>query len=342
MADNIAVTPGAGATVAADDVGGILYQRVKIALGADGAASDLAPGQGTKSASVPVTIASDDDVQGKLGALTETAPASDTASSGLNGRLQRIAQNLTTMTGRAVAQLGARTVAQSPAVNIATDDVINGPTNETAPASDTATSGLNGRLQRIAQRLTSLIGLLPTALGQGTMATSMKVVLPSDQSTLSVNQVTAAYDVATTITRPANTTPYTANDNVGGALTFTAVGPSGGAVMITSAQLELDISAIPSGMTSFRLYLYNVTPPSAVADNGAFSLPSGDRASYLGYIDLGAPVNLGSTCYVEQTNINKQIKLSGANLFGYLVTNGGFTPAANSEVYVVTLHTQAM
>lgn len=42
---------------------------------------------------------------------------------------------------------------------------IVGATNETAAASDTATAGLNGRLQRIAQRLTSVIGLLPTALG---------------------------------------------------------------------------------------------------------------------------------------------------------------------------------
>jgi len=38
---------------------------------------------------------------------------------------------------------------------------------ETAPASDTASSGLNGRLQRIAQRITSLIALLPTALVSG-------------------------------------------------------------------------------------------------------------------------------------------------------------------------------
>lgn len=36
---------------------------------------------------------------------------------------------------------------------------------ETAPATDTASSGLNGRLQRIAQRLTSLIALIPSALG---------------------------------------------------------------------------------------------------------------------------------------------------------------------------------
>lgn len=35
--------------------------------------------------------------QGLVGALTETAPATDTASSGLNGRLQRIAQRLTSL-----------------------------------------------------------------------------------------------------------------------------------------------------------------------------------------------------------------------------------------------------
>lgn len=40
-----------------------------------------------------------------------------------------------------------------------------GALTETAPATDTASSGLNGRLQRIAQRLSSLIALLPTALG---------------------------------------------------------------------------------------------------------------------------------------------------------------------------------
>ena len=33
----------------------------------------------------------------RVGIITETAPASDTASSGLNGRLQRIAQRLTTI-----------------------------------------------------------------------------------------------------------------------------------------------------------------------------------------------------------------------------------------------------
>jgi len=143
---------------------------------------------------------------------------------------------------------------------------------------------------------------------------------------------------ALTITRPANQTPYTAVDVVGGPLTFTNMAPWAGEILITSAALECDIAAVPAGMVNMRLYLYNVTPPSAIADNGAWDLAAGDRASYLGFIDLGTPVDLGSTLYVETNNINKQITAAGTSIFGYLVTIGGYTPAANSEVYVVTLH----
>ena len=39
MADNINITPGAGATVATDDVGGRHYQRVKLTDGAEGSAN---------------------------------------------------------------------------------------------------------------------------------------------------------------------------------------------------------------------------------------------------------------------------------------------------------------
>jgi hypothetical protein len=113
-------------------------------------------------------------------------------------------------------------------------------------------------------------------------------------------------------------------------------------VTITSAELEIDVAAIPASMTSFRLYLYSVTPPSALADNAAWDLPAGDRASFLGYIDLGTPADLGSTLYVRTNGINAQFKLGGTSLFGYLVTNGAFTPAGNSEVYVVTLHAAAL
>jgi hypothetical protein len=55
-----------------------------------------------------------------------------------------------------------------------------GPLNEGAPANDTDASGLNGRLQRIAQRITSLIALLPASLGAKTGANSLSVVPASD------------------------------------------------------------------------------------------------------------------------------------------------------------------
>lgn len=59
MADNVPITPGTGATVAADDVGGILHQRVKLSLGADGVAADAPIGGGVEAGTLRVTIASD-------------------------------------------------------------------------------------------------------------------------------------------------------------------------------------------------------------------------------------------------------------------------------------------
>lgn len=41
MADNVGYTPGTGALVAADDVGGVLYQRIKPAFGEDNTAVDV-------------------------------------------------------------------------------------------------------------------------------------------------------------------------------------------------------------------------------------------------------------------------------------------------------------
>jgi hypothetical protein len=132
-----------------------------------------------------VSVASDDDLQAKIGIVTETAPASDTASSGLNGRLQRIAQRITSLIALVPASLGGKTAAASFAVTLASDDVLIAPiggVTETAPATDTASSGLNGRLQRIAQRVTSLIALVPASLGAKTAAASFAVTLATDDA----------------------------------------------------------------------------------------------------------------------------------------------------------------
>jgi hypothetical protein len=51
MADNIGYTPGSGATVAADEIGGVLHQRVKLGIGDDGVAVDV-----SESNPMPVTL----------------------------------------------------------------------------------------------------------------------------------------------------------------------------------------------------------------------------------------------------------------------------------------------
>ena len=84
-----------------------------------------------------------------------------------------------------------------------------GTLTEAAPASDTASSGLNGRLQRIAQRLTSLIALFPTALGQSTMANSFRVVVASDQSTLNIAKSGKPSTISSNGQVTANTTAAT-------------------------------------------------------------------------------------------------------------------------------------
>lgn len=103
-----------------------------------------------------------------IGSLTETAPATDTASSGLNGRLQRIAQRVTSLIAQFPTTLGQTTKAASLSVSVASDDDLQaklGIVTETAPASDTASSGLNGRLQRIAQNISTLITSSLIAVG---------------------------------------------------------------------------------------------------------------------------------------------------------------------------------
>lgn len=41
MADNVGYTPGTGATIAADEIAGVLHQRVKVGIGGDGVATDV-------------------------------------------------------------------------------------------------------------------------------------------------------------------------------------------------------------------------------------------------------------------------------------------------------------
>lgn len=144
-----------------------------------------------------------------------------------------------------------------------------------------------------------------------------------------------------TITRPNDTTAYAARDAIGDTsgsaiLTFSNVGKDCKSIMILGATLEIDVNAIPSGMSTFTLELYS-SAPTAIADNAAWDLPSADRSVYLGAITITTPTDKGSTLFSDNDGINKKIVLTGPDLKAVLVTDTAFTPSA-STVKVLTLN----
>jgi hypothetical protein len=166
-----------------------------------------------------------------------------------------------------------------------------------------------------------------------------------DGSSLAVNDTGSsltvdgkAYRSTVTITRPSNTTAYTAGDVVGSTggsaiLTLSGIAPSGGFVLIQSAALIFSDSTVPAGMGAFRIHFYNASP-TAIADNAPFDLVSGDRALYMGYIDLSAPQDLGSTIYTQTDYIGRMIKMAtgSTTLYAEIETKGAYTPVSASTI----------
>jgi hypothetical protein len=156
--------------------------------------------------------------------------------------------------------------------------------------------------------------------------------------TYSAGIVSAGFRTTVTITRPSNATAYTAGDVVGDTggsaiLTFSNMGPNSGYALIQSAALIFSDSAVPSGMGSFRVHLYSASP-TAIADNAAYDLVSADRSAYMGYFDLPAPVDFGSTLYTQTDYIGRVIKMAtnSTTVYAQIETKGAYTPVSASTV----------
>ena len=140
-------------------------------------------GQATMANSSPVVLASDQSAVpisatslplptgGSTSALQTTG---NTSVGSIDTKTPALGQALAAASVPIVLTAAQVTTLTPPAntgyaldASITTTNTEIGIVTETAPATDTASSGLNGRLQRVAQRLTSLIALLPTALGAG-------------------------------------------------------------------------------------------------------------------------------------------------------------------------------
>lgn len=83
MADNVAITAGAGTTIASDDIGSVQYQRVKVSIGGDGTAVDA-------STTAPVPT-----IPGRVTTKGLTNAAVSASSSGANALVSATASQTT-------------------------------------------------------------------------------------------------------------------------------------------------------------------------------------------------------------------------------------------------------
>lgn len=124
MADNVQITAGSGTTVAADDVGGVLYPRAKLSLGADGAATDALGGAGAVAAGVQrVTLASDDPAVSALTTSNTNTGNSATSLAIIDDWDESDRAKVNLIVGQAGVAAGAGAVgATVPRVTLASDD----------------------------------------------------------------------------------------------------------------------------------------------------------------------------------------------------------------------------
>jgi hypothetical protein len=165
MADNVDVTPGTGATIATDDVGGVQYQRVKVDVGGDGLASPLVRGQQTGANSIPVVLPSDQaaiPVTDNSGSLTVdyATTGSGTATGALRVELPTNGTGVIATVGAVTAitnALPAGTnaigkLAANSGVDIGDVDVTSVPTDPFGANADaaSATGSISAKLRFIA------------------------------------------------------------------------------------------------------------------------------------------------------------------------------------------------
>lgn len=293
MADNIAVTPGTGSTVAADDVGGVLHQRVKMSLGADGSATDAVGGAGAVSAAVQrVTLASDDPAVTQIGATNETAPATDTATVGLNGRLQRVAQRLTSLIALLPSSIGSKAAASSLGVALATDQVGTAGSPATPVLSVQGVSG--GTDQPVRTPVINSVAVTPTLAA-------------------------SSHSSGTVLGTGAGAT---------GALKFASVFRSG----VNSGVVQsITVNATTVITAALTLHLFRDDPSATTwTDTGAPSINASDIDKYVGSYTLSNNNSqLGTVTNYTLDGVGKAIVATGQDLYGVLVAGATFTPASN-------------
>lgn len=244
MADNVEITAGSGVTIATDDVGSAHYQVIKIGVGAANAVDGhLDFGQTTKSASLPVTLASD---QGDIAVTLDSESVAVTnagittiagAVAGTEMQVDVVASALPT---------GAATAAKQPALGTAgtpSADVIS--IQGVASGTVVPVSDGGGALTVDGTVAATQSG----AWNVGTVTTITNVVHVDDNSsTISVDDGGGAITVDGTVTANLSATDNAVLDDVAAKLGTIDADTSALNGCVGGTELQCDIvGALPAG-----------------------------------------------------------------------------------------------
>ncbi len=163
MADNFAFTEGSGKTGSADDVGGVLYARVKLDIGTDGVGTPCLGGAGAVAAGVQrITLASDDPAVALLITIDSDTNTIQSDTTSIDGKITAC------NTGAVVLATGSAAIgklAANTGIDIGDVDVTSiiagvGATN-LGKARDSALGGTDTGVMALAVRDDTLTTLTP-------------------------------------------------------------------------------------------------------------------------------------------------------------------------------------
>lgn len=211
-------------------------------------------------------------------------------------------------------------------------ETLTGAVTETAPASDTASSGLNGRLQRLAQRITSLI----TALGSPLQAMADYV------AGTTIHPYGNPKEIAGTLTPQA--TAYALAQSLGGLITVD-IGAALGVSMankwirIYLVDIVLRADAAPTNQTIAPV-LFNANPSaSTFTDQTTSVLAAADVSKVVNWFSISASggsnvVGNAINWLTQWTTHNGLMIKCDANgcIYMALMLGGACTPGAGAAV----------
>ncbi len=130
---------------------------------------------------------------------------------------------------------------------------------------------------------------------------------------------------------------YSANDVVGGLLTFPVAGGKPACVLVTGVQVGIK-SAVTSALT---LLLFDEAPATAKADNAALALAAADLPKLIKAINVTTPGGSNSLFDLGTPNAYSAdlfsipcVPADGQNLYGWLIDGTGFTLTSTSDIVV--------